>query len=206
MDLPPVGTSGHPRAKTTAADARPAWALLEWRDTMAYRAATLERLEAEYDRFHRPVARRLGFVIHDPDAAEDLVHEAFIRLAAEIEAGRTPRYPGAWINRVAWNLAVSRARHQRVVDRDSCRLVPPNAPLDLDRLAIAGELTRVVTSALAELSPDERLAVLLAAQGYRGSEIAMSLGRTCGATRTLLCRARTKLRRQLLAWESDSSR
>jgi DNA-directed RNA polymerase specialized sigma24 family protein len=50
---------------------------------------------------------------------------------------------------------------------------------------------------LAGLSASDRNALVLAAQGYHGPEIAASLGRTSGATRTLLCRARSKVRGQL---------
>ncbi|HMJ81385.1 MAG TPA: sigma factor-like helix-turn-helix DNA-binding protein, partial [Candidatus Dormibacteraeota bacterium] len=42
-----------------------------------------------------------------------------------------------------------------------------------------------------------RLALLLAAQGQSGREIAAALGRTESATRTILCRARRRLRDEL---------
>jgi hypothetical protein len=45
---------------------------------------------------------------------------------------------------------------------------------------------------------------LLAAQGFDGREIAASIGRTEGATRTLMCRSRIKLRLLLEAAEGQS--
>jgi RNA polymerase sigma-70 factor (ECF subfamily) len=166
-----------------------------------YRPATLARLEEEYDRHHRLAVRRLALFTHNPDEAEDLVQEAFVRLGREIEGDRPPRSPGAWLNRVAVNLAISRARHQRIVDREGRRLQAPNAPLDPDRVAAIDEVGAVVAAGLAELSDDERLVVMLAAEGYRCPEIAVLIARTAGATRTLLCRARARLRRRLVAWE-----
>jgi len=51
-----------------------------------------------------------------------------------------------------------------------------------------------LVAALAVLRPAERAALILAAHGVTGPEIARHLGRTHGATRALMCRARTRLR------------
>ena len=56
-----------------------------------------------------------------------------------------------------------------------------------------------VQIALDAMSPDARTALLLAANGFSGREIAHALGRTELATRALLCRARTHLRETLEA-------
>lgn len=45
--------------------------------------------------------------------------------------------------------------------------------------------------------PDARTGLILAAQGYSGREIAEVLGRSEAATRTLMCRARRDIRREL---------
>ena len=58
--------------------------------------------------------------------------------------------------------------------------------------------------ALAGLSPDARAALLLAAEGFAGQEIAASIGRTEAATRTLMCRSRAQLRLVLEAAEGGS--
>ncbi len=46
----------------------------------------------------------------DPETAEDLLAEAFLRLTREVRADRTPDHIRAWLYRVAANLAMSRAR------------------------------------------------------------------------------------------------
>ena len=58
--------------------------------------------------------------------------------------------------------------------------------------------------AMAKLPPDARAALLLAAQGFDGREIAASIGRTEGATRTLLSRSRAQLRLVLEAAEGQA--
>lgn len=64
-------------------------------------------------------------------------------------------------------------------------------------------LNRQLHAALGRLAPDRRAALLLAARGFSGHEVAglLGLGRTEGATRTLLCRARLDLRSVLDAAE-----
>jgi DNA-directed RNA polymerase specialized sigma24 family protein len=69
--------------------------------------------------------------------------------------------------------------------------------------AIADETRRRLEAALATLSNDGRVAILLAANGFSGPEIATQLGRTPLAVRTLLCRARMQVRSQLEAEDAD---
>ena len=64
---------------------------------------------------------------------------------------------------------------------------------------MAGEEQRAVGAALEGLGHIDRQALILASQGYRGAEIAHSIGRSDVATRTLICRARAKVRARMLA-------
>ncbi len=150
-----------------------------------------------YEAHHAAIVRRLTAVTRNPDDAEDLAHEAYLRLAQEIAAGRCPDDAAAWLHRVGWNLAMSRGRHRTVVDRKLGELPRPSAPTTPDRTAIGRETHAAIESVLADLPGTQRRAVILAAQGYHGDEVARSIGRTVGATRTLLCRARSRLRAQL---------
>jgi DNA-directed RNA polymerase specialized sigma24 family protein len=59
------------------------------------------------------------------------------------------------------------------------------------------EQSREVDVALGALSVDARHAVLLAAHGFDGQEIAQMIGRTPLATRSLMWRARLQLRELL---------
>ncbi|TAK02439.1 MAG: RNA polymerase sigma factor [Chloroflexota bacterium] len=154
-------------------------------------------VEATYELHRGPLVRRLTALTRNADVAEDLAQEAFLRFAREVEAGRTPHDPPAWLHRVAANLVASRGRHLTVVDRRAGDLPRPDAPASPEALAVEAELTTALRSVLDRLSPDHRGALLLAAQGYHGPEIAASIGRSPGATRTLLCRARSTVRGQL---------
>lgn len=154
-------------------------------------------VEAAYTEHRAALVRHLTALCRDADAAEDLAQEAFLRLARETEAGRAPDDVAAWLHRVGSNLVMSRGRHLQVVDRREGDLPRPSEPAGPEHIVLAGELTMAVGVVLAQMSGAERQALALAANGFHGSEIARSIGRSPGATRTLLCRARAKIRAQL---------
>jgi RNA polymerase sigma-70 factor, ECF subfamily len=134
----------------------------------------------------------------DRDVSEDLVQESFLRLVKELNAGRSPENVSAWLFRVCANLAVSRGRHLTV--RQRFLRVPLRSddapPADLELLR--HEENTAVLEGLATLPTDARAALLMAAHGFTGREIATVLGRSEVATRTMMFRARQKLRLYLV--------
>ncbi len=161
-----------------------------------------EIVESAFAAHAAAVRRGLTRHVHDPAAAEDLAQEAFIRLVIEVRAGRTPNHIGSWLHRVGYNLAMSRGRRIAVAERHSGDMARSSEGASPEVLTLECERDVGLREALATLGGVDRQALVLAAQGYRTVEIARSIGRTDGATRTLLCRARTKLRGVILATES----
>ena len=154
-------------------------------------------VESAYEAHAAALHRRLTAITHDPAAAQDLVHDAFMRLLVEARADRTPTNIGGWLFRVGSNLAISRGRRQSVANRRAGDLVVRDAATSPETAVIERETNSTVDDAMTGLPPAVRLALLLAAQGASGSEIARSIGRSEGATRVLLCRARARLRAEL---------
>jgi RNA polymerase sigma-70 factor (ECF subfamily) len=149
-------------------------------------------------------AELFGFLLRmtrDPDVADDILQDTFIRLIQEARAGRMPDEVRAWLYRVAANAAISRGRRGQALHRLLPRLVDRREPVRPESEALRVERADDLGVALAELAPDGRAALVLAAQGFTGREIADSLGRTEGATRTLMCRARIQVRHRLEAEE-----
>lgn len=135
----------------------------------------------------------------DAAAAEDLVHETFIRLLTETAEDRAPVHLRAWLFRVAANLAASRGRRQGVAARRAPELIPRGvAPSPEDEL-LEREAARALHRRLAHLPDHVRAALLLSAHGYSGAEIAIRIGRSELATRSLLCRYRGRLRNRIAA-------
>ena len=162
----------------------------------------LDRMvEAAYAMHRAPLVRRLTALTRDASTAEDLTQEAFVRLVVELRAGRCPENIGAWLHRVGQNLAMSRGRRLTVADRRRRDLLPVGDVPSPETATLAAEEQRVVWSALSTLDATDRRALVLAAHGFSGLEIAASIGRSDGATRTLLCRARAKVRQHVRAFE-----
>jgi RNA polymerase sigma factor (sigma-70 family) len=134
----------------------------------------------------------------DMALAEDVVQEAFVRLVAQERAGRIPDDRRAWLHRVTLNLIISGSRRAAVVRRRTPPVTLDDVTTDSpESIVIAVERDRAMRATLSNASPVARRSLYLAAEGYSGREIALAIGRTEAATRTLMCRARNDLRRDL---------
>jgi RNA polymerase sigma-70 factor (ECF subfamily) len=157
-------------------------------------------VRAAFEAHHTELFTFLLRSTRDAAAAEDLLQDTFLRLTREIDAGRTPEQLRAWLYRVAANLAISRVRRARTALNwlrqqqagpltDHVRS-PEASVIDHERSA-------EIEAALATLDPDARTAMLLSADGFSGMEIAATIGRSHAATRTMLSRARLRVRAEL---------
>jgi RNA polymerase sigma factor (sigma-70 family) len=153
-----------------------------------------------FEDHHAELLSFLRRTTRDEAAAEDLLQDAFLRLAKEVEAGRPPDQVRAWLYRVASNLAVSRARRARTVVGWLARY-GRRAAGEFDESPESGVLRRErgsdLEAVLGRLPADARAALLLSAEGFTGEEIAAAIGRTHGATRSLLTRTRVVVRLEL---------
>lgn len=156
-----------------------------------------EVIETAYAQHYRSIYGQLLASTRDAATAQDLCQEAFLRLTRQMRAGEPPENVGAWLHRVATNLAVSRSRRARVAEHWADRLVERGLQPSPEDEVLTRERNATVRTALSQLSESDQSALLLAAQGYGGPEIARLLGRTQTATRTRLFRARSRLRTQL---------
>jgi len=141
---------------------------------------------------------------HEPQAAEDLLQDTFVRLIGEARAGRMPRDVRPWLYRVATNEAIDRGRRGVRLARLLPRLWDRAEPEPPEHQALRAERDADVRAALAHLDAHARAALLLAGQGFDGHEIAAMVGRSESATRTMMCRARIQLRTLVEAGEAGS--
>jgi len=150
-----------------------------------------------YDAHNRDQLAFARALVRDPEAAEDLVADAFLRLINECRAGRAPAETRGWLYRVVANLVVSRGRRLRTAQRFLSRLVDRRIQESPESRLVRSEIRGDLLGALAALPIDGRVALVMAARGSTGHEIAAALGKSETATRTALYRARMKLREQL---------
>ena len=158
---------------------------------------------AAWDRHHDEIYAFLLDATRNPAVAEDLLQDAFIRLLREMRSSRAPEQLRAWLYRVAANLVVDRGRRLVTARRWFDRFGVPGHRLAYDESPeaklLGDEAERQLDEALGGLPADARTALLLAAEGFSGHEIAQAIGRSEAATRTLMCRARVRVRHELAA-------
>ena len=156
-----------------------------------------QALGVAYDHFRPRVFSFLARLSGRRDLAEDLLHEAFLKLARKAPSLREDTRVGAWLFTVARNLFVSHWRHARL-DRDWTDPVTDDlpgadwtSPFDL---CSAGETERRLERALATLSPALREVLLLVGvERMETAEVAEVLGLTPEAVRQRLSRGRALL-------------
>ena len=156
--------------------------------------------QALFYRYYAQIVGRLLPLVRQKAAAEDLAQEAFLRLYRNPpeDLSRT----GAWLNRVAVNLAYDYLRHESVrsrqlaMERDAAQGtgVATAYPSNED-IAFANLELETVQRALAKLSDRDRVALLMKEQGYTYGEIADRLGIQSGSVGTLLARASDRLKK-----------
>lgn len=144
------------------------------------------------------IARRL---LQDPDDAEDLVQDAFMRALSRIGSFDDQRAFGPWFFRLLINTGLN-ARKFRALRTPSSenRELPSPTPSPLE-LAEHDELRERFRVALARLPARQRLVVsLFEVDGLSTAEIATILGITPETVRWHHHQARQTLRRELAAF------
>jgi RNA polymerase sigma-70 factor (ECF subfamily) len=162
-------------------------------------------IAAAYESHYGELRRAAWRICRDPSTAEDLVQEAFSRLIVEVDGGRTPDNIRAWLHRVIANGAISGSRKAATGVRFAHLVAARGVGEAPDDVALDNELRAEVDAMLAGVPAYTRQALVLAAEGFTGGEIARSLGRTPVATRALMSRARRRLREQLGAAGFDQA-
>lgn len=175
------------------------------RNTGSHRTDPNVVVSEAFDTFQRDVHSFALHATRDPDAAADATQEAFVRLLREVRDRGIPAHVRSWLFTVVSNLVVSGHRKRSVLDRYRAKLARPDVSLATpERSVLDRERRDRVHEALGHVSPDARTALLLAAEGYSGREIAEMIGRSELATRSLVCRAKGQLRDYLGGFEEAS--
>jgi RNA polymerase sigma-70 factor (ECF subfamily) len=167
-------------------------------ETRASREATFDALFAEYSgAIYNFVLRMVG----DADRAKDVTQDTFIKVFRHLDTLTEPAATRAWIYRIASNTAIDELRRRRLVtpmggdveayDRADARPGP-------EEELIAHSLDHRLQRALLRLRANHRQCLLLSdLQDMSPQQIGEVMGMSHGAVRTLLCRARGEMRREL---------
>src|SRR5215471_2951568 len=156
----------------------------------AARGGDLDAFEGLVRRYQRRVYALAYQHLRDPDEAQDLAQEVFVRLYRNLDRYDPARPFEPWFWRLAVNVAASYRRRRRTVAE-----LPDVAAAEVP----GREETMPLERALADLSEDLRLPVLL--HYYLDlplDEIAGAMGLSLSAVKSRLHRARAILRRLLV--------
>jgi RNA polymerase sigma factor (sigma-70 family) len=158
--------------------------------TVRDRRASGDRFEAVY-REQRPDLVRLAYLLlRSTTAAEDVVHEAFIRLHRHLGEVENP---AGFLRTATVRLCLTWSTRQRR-ERDRLRLVPPPAPAPDTDLGDA----EMLWGALGRLSRDHRdVLVLRYYADLSHSEIGALLDCPVGTVRTRVHRGLAALRQEI---------
>ena len=143
----------------------------------------------------RNLLRRL---CRDPALADDLAQQVFLQAWRSVRTLRSAGAFGAWLRRLAVNSWLAHARSSRSEPVEAAEIeaahVEGQQQLDLDR-------------ALAKLSGDERLCVVLAySEGMSHSEIGEATGLALGTIKSHIRRGSERLRALLHGYEPVETR
>jgi RNA polymerase sigma factor (sigma-70 family) len=163
------------------------WQPPSWEEIVSQHSARVYRL-----------AYRLTGNPHD---AEDLTQEVFVRVFRSLSSYTPGTFEG-WLHRITTNLFLDGARRKAKIRfdalADDAESRIPSRGLAPDTQVLDGLFDADVESALAELPPDFRAAVVLCdIEGLSYEEIADVLGLKLGTVRSRIHRGRTMLRKAL---------
>jgi len=156
-----------------------------------------------YDRYGRLAYSLILRIVRDPEMAEDLVQETFIRVWSRAQAFDSERGAlGPWLLAVARNRAID---YLRSVDgrmaRSSYELVEMENPAlfaNLESQVMVSELAGRVRGVMSKLNSSQRSVIELAYfEGLSQTEMAEKLGQPLGTIKTWVRTALKNLREEL---------
>ena len=179
------------------------------RTVLAVRGGDREAFSQLVELYQRRLFGLTLMMLRDPPGAEEVTQDAFVRAFTHLDLydERRPFYP--WIATIAVRLAQTwLRRHARVTEREGAALDPalePAATSDPLGGLITDESGRRLWQAVAALPSGERTAAFLYyRQEMKVNDIARALGVTSGTVKTLLFRARRRLRIRMCRTMDDA--
>lgn len=158
--------------------------------------------EAIVQRYERQIFAFTYRMMGNPDDAHDLTQECFIRAFRNLGRTNSELNVSAWLHRIASNACLDVLRRRKRIrwlpweNSKHERLLHGSPTDDPERVVIAGENTSDVQSILSQMSPRNRLALILREyEGMSTREIGDVMGLSRSAVKSVLFRAREEFRR-----------
>jgi RNA polymerase sigma-70 factor (ECF subfamily) len=153
-------------------------------------------VEEIYNSFDTDLGTFVSAKIRDPDAAEDVLQDIYLKIHSRVGTVRDEEKIGAWVFRVARNAVNDYYRARKpTAELKEVAEVPP----DPSKEEMEQELSTAVRDMLEGLPPDDREALYLTEyEGLTQKELAERLGIGLSGAKSRVQRARTRLKAMLL--------
>lgn len=159
------------------------------------RAGDLDAFEELYRRHSSGVFGLALRMLQNRADAEDLVQEIFLQAHDKLPSFQGRSAFGTWLYRLAVNRCLDHLRSRRAKEQARTEPLPPTLAADRHP---AGTRILELERAIGELPPSTRAAFLLHdVRGYDHREVGEILGVAVGTSKSLVHRARLKLRGRL---------
>lgn len=183
------------------------------------RSGDTSAFEILFRRYQKPIYNMLYRMVRSPEDAADLTQDTFVRAFAALPSLRDETTFGAWLRQIAVNMVRNRYKRAAKVRMEPLREVvvsdegetlakelTDTAP-GPEKLAEDAELRDVVEKAVAGLSDDHRLVVVLHhLEHMQVADIAKQLGISVGTVKSRLARAREQLYKKLRTYVESRER
>jgi RNA polymerase sigma factor (sigma-70 family) len=163
----------------------------------------VEAFETIFIRYY-PLVYRLAYrYVGQPDEAEDIAQEVFMRFYHLPPHATGEAQQRAWLCRVAINLGLNvlRKRKSRFDQERQLDTVAQESVLDIaeerdpERFVLAGEQAELVSNILAQLPERQQVCLMLRSTGFSYEEIAEATGIPITSIGSVLARAMQAFRR-----------
>ena len=156
---------------------------------------TVPCLLAAWSAHEAELRRYLRHRLADPDEADDLVHDLFLKACRQGDAFCSVHNPRAWLFEVARNTFLDHLRRHRPT-----LPLPPDLTVAEPDEAVIDRLAECLPRVLSELSPEDREAVSLCdLGGMTQASFAELKGLSLPGAKSRVQRARQRLREQMSA-------
>lgn len=141
-----------------------------------------------HDRVQRFVQRRVS----DPDVAEDIVQDVFLKVHGRLGTLRDPERLEAWLFQIARYAVIDHYRQRSTIPLEDATALPAEQQ---EETPVAHELIPCLLAAIERLPERDREALLLVVRdGLRQREVAERQGLSISGAKSRIQRARAKVR------------
>ncbi len=157
-------------------------------------------MHALVDQYHGRIYRYVLGLVDNPQVAADLTQDTFVQAYGALHRLADESNVSAWLFRIATNVVRKHERRGRLIGWFSLELFTGGRPGPEDQVIERS----LVAQALDELPADYKTCLLLDVwAGLSCAEIALAVGKSEQAVRTILVRARRRFRTAYTAATSD---